>query len=689
MRRAPLFLLLILFSTTWVLAQADATAQPEPLRLETEGKAVPGNMIDGGQWVPVKLEPAAPPATIDPASPEADAASDECSLAPELDLSTQAGDGGQTFTRFMTTAASDPNVLSCMFGAPSSPQGYRSVWYTFTAPTTGRVVIESRANPDYLDNYDTVIILHTGTCAALTQLVCNDDYNGFLSRTSGFVVRDQTYYVEVVDWQFGVNFDAILNLVAWIEAPETVWSDDDQVTMPELRSRHGAVAVGNQLYVIAGQTVVNNNPVRTGRMDRYDTVTGQWTQLASMPGPDSFGYSNGDAAVVNNKIYLPAGYIGLNDQYDGTHWVYDIPTNSWSTTVSAPFPFEPSAYYTVVEVPAQQGYYLIGGLNGAPLDPASPAQNTMLFFRQGSGVIADTWFNVFNPLTTPRYYHVAAMLTEPNGWICVVGGLTTGNIFPTQGECFNSSGDWIPIARLNIQRFGAESVIGPDGRWYVFGGYDSSLNLVPEVEVFTPPNPGIPSDLGSWAVLDPPYNLNAPARAWPRGDVVGNRIWLTGGETYIDPNNTGAGVVALPIMNSLFIVPEFPRQAILPLVFADHQMGEPNDTLSNAAYIPLNTPFFSNFESSQDFYDVFFFDALAAGNLNVTLSNIPSGADYDLYLYDANKLLVQFSRNLGNLDEQIQHSGLPPGQYYLVVVRALPITAPPPQTNYRLFVGFQ
>ena len=142
-------------------------------------------------------------------------------------------------------------------------------------------------------------------------------------------------------------------------------------------------------------------------------------------------------------------------------------------------------------------------------------------------------------------------------------------------------------------------------------------------------------------------------------------------------------------MNSLFIVPEFPRQAILPLVFADHQMREPNDTLSNAAFIPLNTPFFSNFESSQDFYDVFFFDALAAGNLNVTLSNIPSGADYDLYLYDANKLLVQFSRNLGNLDEQIQHSGLPPGQYYLVVVRALPITAPPPQTNYRLFVGFQ
>ena len=688
MRRFSLCLLLLLASTTLVLAQDARQDDDDPLQLQVEGKNYPGNMIEGGQYVPVNLQRTDPPETIDPNSPEADAATDECTGAPVLDLAGPAGDGGQTFTRDMTTNLVDPDVSACMYGAPPSVQGHRSVWYQFTAPTSGRVVIESRPNLTFFDNYDTVIILHTGTCAALTQVLCNDDYNGFLSRAEGFVARGQTYYVEVVDWHLGVNQDAILNLVAWIESADSVW-EGNVTEIPNIRSRHAMVAIDDEMYIISGQTTVGPNSTRTSRVDRYNVNMQTWVTAAPLLAQDGFGYSNGDAAVVGDRIYLPAGYVGDNDEYAGAHWVYDTLTNDWSTTIAAPFPNLPTAYYTVVEVPEQQGYYLIGGLNGPPLDVAlSQAQDMMLFFRQGSGVVPDSWFDVFNPLTTPRYYHVAARLEDPAGWICVVGGLTNGNVFPTQGECFNPAGDWVPIDRLNIQRFGAESIVGPDGRWYVYGGYDVSLNLVAEVEVFNPPDPGVPGDLGSWQILDPPFNLEQPERAWPRGDVVGNRIWLTGGETYLDPNNTGAGSVALPIMQSVFFVPTLPAQEYFPFMANNFDGDEPNDNFLTATRLFFEEDYYSNFNGPEDYYDLYFVDLPAPGTLAIDLTNIPSGANYDVLLYTDNKVFLKGGLNVGNQDERVAVQGLPAGRYYIMVVRALPITGPPPLDNYRLFVEF-
>ena len=688
MRRISLILLLLFVSTTLVLAQ-DVEPQIEgPVQLQTEGKWVPGNMIDGGHYVPVKLVETLPPALLDPNSPEADAATDECSAAPLLDLTAPAGDGGQTITRDMTNNATDPNVVSCMYGNPPNPQGSRSVWYQFTAPTSGKVVVESRPNITFLDNYDTVIIIHTGTCAALVLQGCNDDYNGFLSRAEALVRRGQTYYVEVVDWHVGVNRDAILNLIAWIEDADSVWENNLQ-DIPNIRSRHAMVGVEDDIYIISGQTTVDDNPIRTARLDRYSIDTQEWEVLSFLLGPDGFGYSNGDAAVVNDRIYIPAGYIGDNDEYAGIHYVYSIEDNAWSTTVQAPFPNLPTAYYTVVEVPEQQGYYLIGGLNGPPLDVAlSQAQDMMLFFRQGSGVVPDTWFDVFNSLTTPRYYHVAGRLVDPAGWICVVGGLTNGNLFPTQGECFTPVGDWVPIARLNIQRFAAESVVGPDGRWYVYGGYDASLNLVAEVEVFTPPDPGTPGDLGSWAILDAPFDLNQPERAWPRGDAIGNRVWLTGGETYLDPNNTGAGSVALPIMQSWFVVPTFPDNLYFPLVGNLFDGVEPNDNFFSATLLQIGEQFQSNFNGPEDYYDVYAVDLTSPGRLEMHLRDIPTGANYDLYFYTDQKVLLRAGLNVGTLDERFGVSDLQPGRYYLIVVREVPITAPPPLDNYRVWVEY-
>ncbi len=246
----------------------------------------PGQMIDD-LWTPVTLEPLSGPPYPVPTGPMAEPASDFCTSAPELDLSS-GFDGGQTLVNAMTESPGDP-VLSCVYGTPPRPQGYRTVWYRFVAPRTGRVVVESRPNADYFENYDTVIVIYSGSCASLTRLACGDDRNGFLSRASLPVVTGQTYYVEVADWHFPVNNAARLNLVAWIEGQANFWVEEG--TMGFARSRFATATLDQFIYVLGGQSVVSNTPTRVGVTDRYDVTADSWTTLTPMPGPDNAGYS--------------------------------------------------------------------------------------------------------------------------------------------------------------------------------------------------------------------------------------------------------------------------------------------------------------------------------------------------------------------------------------------------------------
>ena len=93
---------------------------------------------------------------------------------------------------------------------------------------------------------------------------------------------------------------------------------------------------------------------------------------------------------------------------------------------------------------------------------------------------------------------------------------------------------WNSIASPNIRRFNAGSAVGPDGRWYVFGGTtlivptSGSPYLAPvaTTEVYDPTT-------NTWTSLSQHYNLgsidnNTPNRAWPRGGVVGDTIWVLG-----------------------------------------------------------------------------------------------------------------------------------------------------------------
>ena len=610
-----------------------------------------------------------------PEAPQASPPTDLCTAAPSLNLSLPA-DGGQAVVNSYTESGTDPD-LTCGYGSPSRPEGYRTAWYKVTPPTGGVLIVEALPNSDYRENYDTIIAIHTGTtCTTLTTIACNDDTNGFLSRATALVQQGSTYYIEVADWQFGVNGTARLNLIAYITAAESYWEYVSDI--PTALSRHATVRVGNSFYIFGGLKTTGTSPERTPTTRKFNTTNQQWTTRASMPSVsgtclDAYGYAATDAVHLNGWIYLPSGYAGNNSAYCGVHMAYQISTDSWTTAPSAPWS-APLGWTQTIE--RSNGYFVVGGLSGAPLTPTANPSNQFIFFVAGATPNDGYWTTLPN-LTKARYGHTAVMLNnEP----CVMGGINADNQVIADGECYDDQA-WYTIAPLNFPRFNAGSAIGPDGRWYVFGGTNASLNSVPQVEVYN-------ANTNSWQVLDSRYNLGTtngpdrPARSWVRGDFVGQTLWVFGGEQDVGVFNAG---LPLSAVERLATVVSYPHQLALPLFAYRPSFGEPNDTMDLAQPLTLYQSAAANFGSEDDYHDVYSFSLPQSGQARVYLQNVPSGADYDILLYDANKTFKGSSRNIGNQDEYIERT-LSAGHYYVIVVRAYPLTTPPPTGNYTIRV---
>jgi hypothetical protein len=96
---------------------------------------------------------------------------------------------------------------------------------------------------------------------------------------------------------------------------------------------------------------------------------------------------------------------------------------------------------------------------------------------------------------------------------------------------------------------------------------------------------------------------------------------------------------------------------------------EPNNVLAQAIPLYLNQPQWHNFAAQDDFFDIFRFEAPTPGTYAVTVSSIPVGHNYDIYLVNANKYPVGFGRRVGNVDEQALTYPVVPGTYYALVVR--------------------
>jgi hypothetical protein len=669
--RHQLMLAFVLLLGTAALASAQGE-QPEKDD-EAQGLPLlvaPSHMI-AGEWEPLTLEEVDPSEV--PAVSNILDGSDSCSAAPEFNIPG----GAQSVTNDHTTSAGDP-VLACMWGSPGSNQGYRTTWFKFNSSFSGQVTISTAGS-----TYDTVLAVYVGGCAAPTQLACNDDYNYFSSQVTLSVFAGQDYYVEVADWHLGVSGTATANISAVINK-ESDWIIAD--LMPEPKTRHAVAVVHDQIYVFAGQTVAFGNPVRSPRAYRYNTTTGNWTQMISMPaGSDGLGYSNTSAAEVNANVYFPSGYVGDDNIYDGTHWVYSIAGNTWFTTTPAPWVGnEPAIYHEAVAYTAGavDGYYVIGGLTG-PLPLSTPNSNweahrEVYFYNPSINV----WFNR-QPMTTGRLGHTAAVQRiGASDYVCVVGGIgqnANDPILLSGGECYDIDGDvWsINTGSLNYPRYNAGSAVAPNGDWYVFGGTNNLGQSVAITERYD-------RDSNTWVALNSRLNLGSedpneplrPARAWPRGGFVGQTLWVVGGH-----RNTGIGDLVINLVEKLFLPQE---DVFLPIIRHETIIGEPDDTFDDARQIFVGQALFGAFHSPDDYVDIYYFDLTIPYSFEAILSAMPVGVDNDLAIYTSAKVFLGRSDNTGNNNETVLGT-LNPGRYYLAVERVTPPPGSDPHPSaYRL-----
>ncbi|MBL8898191.1 MAG: PKD domain-containing protein [Planctomycetes bacterium] len=85
------------------------------------------------------------------------------------------------------------------------------VWFSYTPSCNVAVEINTCAT---LPSFDTKISVHSGTCGALTQLACNDDSCGLLSRVSGVAMTGgQTYYIAIGGFN-GATGSFVFDLIA-------------------------------------------------------------------------------------------------------------------------------------------------------------------------------------------------------------------------------------------------------------------------------------------------------------------------------------------------------------------------------------------------------------------------------------------------------------------------------------------
>jgi hypothetical protein len=114
---------------------------------------------------------------------------------------------------------------------------------------------------------------------------------------------------------------------------------------------------------------------------------------------------------------------------------------------------------------------------------------------------------------------------------------------------------------------------------------------------------------------------------------------------------------------------------------------EVNDNAETQANGPLasSSTYYGVFPAD-DPKDYFYFDLSSAHSVEVRLSNIATGEDYDVYLRDADLEEVSRSDKTGSVDEHIQTGTLSPGRYYIHVYN---YSASGSTQPYHLYVAYK
>jgi RNA polymerase sigma factor (sigma-70 family) len=99
--------------------------------------------------------------------------------------------------------------------------------------------------------------------------------------------------------------------------------------MPSPKFFHSAVAINNKIYVLEGDSALDNNGIGIASFSVYvyDPAIDQWKQLKDIP--DKYHTEASSAIAVDNKIYFFGGYHISTFSMHKNVLVYDTVTETW------------------------------------------------------------------------------------------------------------------------------------------------------------------------------------------------------------------------------------------------------------------------------------------------------------------------------------------------------------------------
>ena len=281
--------------------------------------------------------------------------------------------------------------------------------------------------------------------------------------------------------------------------------------LPIPRARLALAAHNGHLFAIGGDQETG----ATGLVDIYSPETDTWSSGALKPTP----VSNVGAAVIDERIYVPGGCVGLTEATDRME-VYIPSKDKWDQVTSLPVPLCAYALTTV-----DDKIYLIGGWDGQQF------VDYVYIYDPDSDIWTDG-----KRMPTARGFAAAGAI---EGTVYVIGGYDGVREFADNYAYHISDDTWTQQAPMSVGRGGLGAAVVGDKLYAIGGGW---RNFLSTNERYDPAS-------NSWVAFESPVlsewrNLGVAALDTQIYAVGG---WSGGGYTEVNQAYQAILRVILPI----------------------------------------------------------------------------------------------------------------------------------------------
>jgi len=421
--------------------------------------------------------------------------------------------------------------------------------------------------------------------------------------------------------------------------------------MPAALAYASAVTHGGLLYVIGGELPDGSY---SNHLYIYDPAANSWSQGPSM----GQGRAYAAAAVVRDKIYVAGGFAGGDILLDSLE-IYDPAANSWTYGPNLPFAWAPFGDGV------RDNRYLIV-LGGGSIDQSA---GTTRYWCS-----TDAW--AFDVVT-------GAWVPLPDLPRCLYGSQADGNgydLFLVSGR--TNEGVWHMAAEVDhLVRCMQDRVSGRICLPLILRNWPPPLNMPVLQPIDNTGGDGAYTVNWSAVSMADAYILQEATRS-SFGDAT---TIYTGPATHKDVTGRGAARYYYRVQaHSASSSSPWSNPRWVDVLWE----AEPNDNGQTEANGPIvsGLTYYGLFPIEADVKDYFYFDLPVARPVELWLTNIPPGHDYDLVLRKLDLTEIARSDNSGNADEHILSNFLQTGRYLVQVYRQ---SKPGSQQEYHLRVVYE